>query len=96
MPVTDHPPGTPFPKGHPFANICISFVPGHRSASTPRRTAGLRNDEERKADEEAFRRFRQRLSRDVATSIKHPLVPQRERDLEDIAFELLRERYKGR
>jgi|GEM_PF-6292995 len=92
-----HPPGTSLAPNHPFVNVCILFVPRHRPASGPMRTVGQGNDvERRKADEEAFWSFKRRLLDDVATSIKYPLVPLREPDLEDIAFEILRERYRGR
>lgn len=96
MPVIINPPDRPFPPGHPFAHPCILFVASHGSAGTLEPAAAGSNDEPSKVGEEAFSRFRQRLWHDVATSIKYPLVPQRERDLEDIAFEILRERYQGR
>ncbi|OWW18350.1 hypothetical protein AYR66_02580 [Noviherbaspirillum denitrificans] len=94
MPVIYHPPGTPISPDQPFANVCILFAPKYRPAIV---SADQRNDVERREhDEEAFESFKRRLYDDVSTSNKYPLVPRRERDLEDIAFEVLRERYPGR
>lgn len=97
MPVIIHPPGTPLEPDHPFAKVCILFAPRLRSPSMTKRATGQRNDVELpKSNEDEFGFFKRRLYDDIAISIKYPLVPQPVPDLEDIAFEILRERYKGR
>lgn len=100
-----HPPGTPLPPDHPFAKTLIYFV-ARRHACTPKKSRmASRPTRARKNGtdtEDAYLKFRLMLQHlldgsqcPVDDAKTTPLVPQRPPDLEDIAFEILRQaRYK--